>query len=296
MNARYDPAAPPQCLTIAGSDSGGGAGIQADLKTFHANGVFGMSVLTSVTAQNTIEVTRAYDLPVDIILAQLAAVFADFEVAAAKTGMLSTAEIVETVAGFWRSLAAPPPLVVDPVMISKSGYALLAPEAVEKVRRELLPLATLTTPNRHEAELLSGMTIDSEDAVLAAGRKILALGPRAVLLKGGHLEGPGIDGTKAVDYLFGGGDGNGDGEVLTFVSDRYDTPSTHGTGCTYSAAIAAGLGRGLPLRDAVAAAKTYVSGAIRHGLRIGHGHGPTHHFWFVPDMAALQRDAGEERP
>ncbi len=274
----------PQCLTIAGSDSGGGAGIQADLKALHANGVFGLSVLTSITAQNTVRVTRAHDLPVDLIEAQLEAVFEDFEVAAAKTGMLSSASIVSAVASFWRARSAAPPLVVDPVMISKSGFALLKPEAVDEVRSALLPLATLVTPNRYEAELLSGLKIESRAALDEAGERILDLGPRAVLIKGGHLEGAGFDADRAVDVLF-----DRDGRRREFSGPRFETSSTHGTGCTYSAAICAWLGRGVDLDVAVANAKGYIEGAIRHGLRIGHGHGPTDHFFFL-------RDAGEGRP
>lgn len=275
---------PPQCLTIAGSDSGGGAGIQADLKAFHANGAFGLSVLTSITAQNTKTVTRAFDLPLDLVRAQLEAVFDDFDLAAIKTGMLSSVELVELVAGFLASRATHAPLVVDPVMIAKSGFALLAPDAVSAVKARLLPLATVVTPNRHEAELLSGVEIDSRADLERAGRAILDLGAKAVLLKGGHLDGPGFDSHRASDFLF---EASGMSE---FSSARFDTTSTHGTGCTYSAAIAAQLGRGLVLSEAVGAAKRYVAGAIRHGLKIGHGHGPTDHFWFLDDPAALHRE------
>jgi hydroxymethylpyrimidine/phosphomethylpyrimidine kinase len=281
----------PQCLTIAGSDSGGGAGIQADLKTFQANGTFGMSVLTSITAQNTLHVTRAYDLPEDLILAQLQAVFDDFSVASVKTGMLSSKGIVSTVSAFWRSLGpSAPPLVVDPVMISKSGYPLLQLDAVARVRRELLPLATVVTPNSHEAELLSGVRLAGRDEVEAAGWKILALGPKSVLLKGGHLVGKGLDPSRATDYLFA------DGKVREFSSPRVETTSTHGTGCTYSAAISAWLGRGYAVHEAVARAKRYLDGAIRLGLDIGHGHGPTHHFFFMTDwMKAVGGAAAKRR-
>jgi len=268
------------CLTIAGSDSGGGAGIQADLKTFHANGVFGMSVLTAITAQNTVEVTRAFDLPLDLVTAQLEAIFSDFDVAAVKTGMLGSRALVETVAGFLRGLEARgalPPLVIDPVMVSKSGFALLQRDAVVAVRRELLPLARVVTPNHHEAQLLAEMEIRGRADAELAGARILALGPGAVLLKGGHLDGPGLDPTRAVDFLFE------PGGVSEFSSERIETRATHGTGCTYSAAICAGLGRGLELRAAVEVAKRYVTGAIRHGLDLGHGHGPTHHFYFLDD-------------
>jgi len=267
----------PQCLTIAGSDSGGGAGIQADLKAFQANGVFGMSVLTSITAQNTRLVSRAFDLPPDLITAQLQAVFDDFEVAAAKTGMLSSREIVSTVCSFWRSRPSAPPLVVDPVMISKSGYSLLARDAVERLREELLPLAALVTPNRYEAELLADRKIRSREDVREAGRRILDLGPAAVLIKGGHLDLAGWDPSLAVDTLV-----LREG-ITEYASSRWETSSTHGTGCTYSAAICARMGRGEPLAQAVAGAKAYVSEAIRRGLAIGRGHGPLDHFYFLRD-------------
>ena len=259
-----------QALTIAGSDSGGGAGIQADLKAFHANGVFGMSAITSITAQNTREVRRAFDLPVDLIVAQMDAVFDDFDVSAVKTGMLSSRAIVEAVSA---QLAARriANLVVDPVMISKSGFALLKPDAVQAMKDRLLPLAALVTPNLHEAQLLSGMEIASVEQAKEAARKIMDYGPRAVLVKGGHLEGH----PRAVDILF-------DGEAYSsFEAERIDTPNTHGTGCTYSAAIAAHLAKGKPLEEAIESAKVYITNAIRHGLSIGHGHGPTHHFYFL---------------
>jgi hydroxymethylpyrimidine/phosphomethylpyrimidine kinase len=281
-----------QCLTIAGSDSGGGAGIQADLKAFQANGVFGMSALTSITAQNTQRVTRAYDLPEDLILAQLQAVFEDFTVAAAKTGMLSAKSIVSTISAFWRSLGpAAPPLIVDPVMISKSGYPLLLLDAVARVRKELLPLALLVTPNRHEAELLSGVSVASRDDVEQAGWKILALGPQAVLLKGGHLDGKGLDPALSTDYLFQ------DGMVQEFSSPRLQTTSTHGTGCTYSAAITAWIGRGYTVAEAVARSKRYVDGALGSGLDIGQGCGPLHHFFFMTDWIKVMEDGptGTER-
>ncbi len=268
---------PPQCLAIGGSDSGGGAGIQADLKAFHANGVYGTTVITSITAQNTVRVSRFWNLPPDLVQDQLAAVFEDFAIASAKTGALGSPEIVSTVADFWRSLKRPAPLVVDPVIMSSSGHPLLAAEAIECLRSELIPLASVVTPNRSEAEVLSGLPIGDRKAVLEAGRRILALGPRAVLIKGGHLEGPGFDPESAVDFLFQGD------SVEELPSPRLRTRSTHGTGCTYSAAIAAWLGRGLPLRLAVARAKSYTLEAIRHGLAIGRGRGPTDHFWFLAD-------------
>ena len=261
-----------QALTIAGSDSGGGAGIQADLKTFHAHGVFGASVVTAITAQNTVAVTRAFDLPVDLIEAQLDAVFDDLDIAAAKTGMLSSVEIVETVAGVLKRRGFDQ-LVVDPVMISKSGYKLLKDDAVESVKIRLLPLALVATPNIHEAELLSGLRIDSAEKMKEAARRIHGFGPRSVLVKGGHASF-----NEAADLLF-------DGERFhTFMSEFIDTKNTHGTGCTYSAAITARLALGEPLLTAVGKAKTYITRAIRHSLAIGKGHGPTNHFYFLrPD-------------
>ena len=261
-----------QVLTIAGSDSGGGAGIQADLKAFHANGTFGMSAITAVTAQNTTEVRQAYDLPVDLVLAQIVAVFDDFEVAAVKTGMLSSCDIVEAVAGELVTRHAPN-LVVDPVMVSKSGFRLLEPDAVSCVKERLLPLARVVTPNVPEAELLSGIEIETTAEAAEAARRILDIGPEAVLVKGGHLS----DTSRSVDILV-----DREGET-PFEAERIDTRNTHGTGCTYSAAIAAHLALGRSLREAVARAKTYVTEAIRHGLDIGHGHGPTHHFYFLED-------------
>jgi hydroxymethylpyrimidine/phosphomethylpyrimidine kinase len=259
-------------LTIAGSDSGGGAGIQADIKAMQANGVFATSVITAITAQNTVAVTAAFPLPVDWIAAQIDAVLDDIRVDAAKTGMLASAEIIETVAGKVAQRGIRP-LVVDPVMVSKSGYSLLSPNAVATLRGRLLPLAALVTPNAHEAALLAEMPVRTLDDARTAARRIHALGPAAVLVKGGHIDAAG----QSVDVLF---DGTG---FSTYSEPRIDTPNTHGTGCTYSAAIAANLAKGLPLHEAVARAKHYVTEAIRHGLPIGGGHGPTHHFYFLED-------------
>ncbi len=258
-----------QVLTVAGSDSGGGAGIQADLKAMQANGVFGMSVITSITAQNTKAVTTAYDLPVEIIEAQMDAVFDDFDVASVKTGMLSSSAIVRAVAARLTRYRVGR-LVVDPVMISKSGYDLLRPEAVETVKRDLIPLALVVTPNVHEAERLAGLKVKTLDDAKRAAEAIIRSGCRSVLIKGGHL----FD-QRATDLLF-------DGEKVTLIEGEFiETPHTHGTGCAYSAAIAAHLGVGKPLVEAVRAAKTYITEAIRHGLAIGHGHGPPDHFYFL---------------
>lgn len=266
-----------QVLTIAGSDSGGGAGIQADIKAIQANGAFAMSVLTSITAQNTKEVTTTFDLPLRVIEAQMKAVFNDFEVSAVKTGMLSSKGIVRRVALLLKGLNIRN-LVVDPVMVSKSGYPLLKPEAIALMRSALIPLAMLVTPNIYEAELLAGMKIRKISEAEEAARKIYTLGCKAVLVKGGHL----LE-DRGCDLLF-------DGKEIyvlpvppflgvkgTFI----DTPHTHGTGCTYSAAIAAHLARGKSLIASVEQAKRYITEAIRHGLAIGHGHGPTDPFYFL---------------
>ncbi|MYD59432.1 MAG: bifunctional hydroxymethylpyrimidine kinase/phosphomethylpyrimidine kinase [Gemmatimonadetes bacterium] len=257
-----------QTLTIAGSDSGGGAGIQADLKTFHAHGVFGLSVITSVTAQNTQEVRAACDLPEEIVRAQISAVFDDFEIAAVKTGMLSSREILEAVADELTTRNGQP-LVVDPVMISTSGFPLLKGDAIQCIKDRLLPLATLATPNSSEAEFLSKKKIKTREDAGFAARKIADLGACAVLVKGGHLEG------AAVDVLW-------DGACETiFESERIDTGNTHGTGCTLASAIAANFALGYGLCDAIDRAKKYVTEAIRHGLNIGKGNGPTNHFYFL---------------
>jgi hydroxymethylpyrimidine/phosphomethylpyrimidine kinase len=258
-----------QVLTIAGSDSGGGAGIQADIKSMSANGVFAMSAITAVTAQNTEEVTDVFELPVAIIASQIDAVFDDFEVSAVKTGMLSSAEIVRVVAKLLKPQAVTN-LVVDPVMISKSGHRLLKPDAVEALMRELIPLALVVTPNVHEAQQLSGIEIKSLADARKAAKIIHRLGCRHVLIKGGHL----LE-DRATDLLY-------DGRFFeVFKSEFIESPHTHGTGCTYASAIAAHLALGKPLAQAVAVAKSYVTEAIRHGLSIGHGKGPTHHFYFI---------------
>ena len=260
-----------QVLTIAGSDSGGGAGIQADIKAMSANGVFAMSAITAITAQNTEEVTDIFELPVSIIAAQIDAVFDDFDVAAVKTGMLSSAEIVKVVAKLLKPQAVTN-LVVDPVMISKSGHRLLKPDAVEALMHELIPLALVVTPNIHEAQQLSGIEIKTLADARKAAKIIHRLGCRHVLIKGGHL----LE-DRATDVLY-------DGRFFElFKSEFIESPHTHGTGCTYASAIAAHLALGKPLNQAVTVAKAYLTEAIRHGLSIGHGKGPTHHFYFLRD-------------
>ena len=258
-----------QVLTIAGSDSGGGAGIQADIKAMSANGVFAMSAITAVTAQNTEEVTDVFELPLSIVAAQIDAVFDDFDVSAVKTGMLSSAEIVKVVAKLLKPQNVTN-LVVDPVMIAKSGHRLLKPDAVEALMHELIPLALVVTPNIHEAQQLSGIEIKTLNDARKAAKIIHRLGCRHVLIKGGHL----LE-DRATDLLY-------DGRFFElFKSEFIDTPHTHGTGCTFASAIAAHLALGKPLTQAVTAAKAYLTEAIRHGLSIGHGKGPTHHFYFL---------------
>lgn len=258
-------------LSIAGSDSGGGAGIQADLKAFHANGVFGMSVITAITAQNTQAVTAAEEVSLELVQAQLDAVFSDMPVGAIKTGMLASRPMIELVS---TALTEHPhvPLVVDPVMISKSGFSLIADDAVVTLRERLLPLATVITPNAHEAARLLGSPVETREDAIAAAKALAALGPAAVLVKGGHVD---EEGAIATDVLYDGA------AVHIFEAPRVDTPHTHGTGCTTAAALAANLSKGLPLVEAVDRTKRYVHGAIAHGLPLGGGHGPTHHFWFL---------------
>jgi len=260
----------PVCLAIAGSDSSGGAGIQADIKSMQANGVYAATIITAVTAQNTVGVEAVFDLPVDIVASQIAAVCSDLTIAASKTGMLSSAAIIEVVADGIRRFDLHP-VVVDPVMISKSGFPLLANEAVQVMIEQLLPLAELLTPNAHEAGKLAGIGVSTMSDAREAARRIHDLGCKNVLVKGGHID----EGGDAVDLLY---DGQG---FEVFRSKRLVTRNTHGTGCTYSSAIAANLAKGHPMVEAVARAKEYVTEAIRHGLNIGSGHGPTDHFFFL---------------
>ena len=253
-------------LTIAGSDSGGGAGIQADLKTFHRHGVFGTSVLTAVTAQNTLGVAGWVTVPVDLIRAQLDAVASDLRPAATKSGMLADADVVRAVAEGVRAHRLAP-YVVDPVMVATSGDPLLERDAVDTIRRELLPLADLVTPNLDEASILVGESVRDEKAMARAARELVRRGARAALVKGGHLAG-----SETVDVLF-------DGEALqTFRHPKLETTSTHGTGCTLSSAIAAHLALGHPLGEAVQISLEYVHRAIATAPGLGSGHGPLNHF------------------
>jgi hydroxymethylpyrimidine/phosphomethylpyrimidine kinase len=259
----------PIVLTIAGSDSSAGAGIQADLKAIAANGGYGACVITAVTAQSTRGVTAAAELDLDLIRAQADAVFGDLKVAAVKTGMLASAAVIETVAKVLRDWR-PPHYVLDPVMVSKTGFALLRPEAVAALAETLLPLATLVTPNVHEAQVLTGTRIRTLAEAEEAGRRLVAAGAPAVLVKGGHLEE-----RPATDVLVT------PTGVRMFSGEHVDARHTHGTGCTYSAAIATQLAHGRSLEDAIVRAKAYVTEAIRAGLPVGQGIGPTDHFFYL---------------
>ncbi|MCC6143595.1 MAG: bifunctional hydroxymethylpyrimidine kinase/phosphomethylpyrimidine kinase [Candidatus Hydrogenedentes bacterium] len=263
----------PRALTIAGSDSGGGAGIQADLKTFSMLGVYGMSAITAITAQNTQGVYGIHDIPPDMITRQIDLVIGDIGVDAVKIGMLSNTATIEAVA-HCLTRAAVERLVVDPVMLAKSGDALLQDSAVDALKRLLLPLALVVTPNVPEAEVLSGRTIAGPEDVLPAAEAIKALGPKYVLLKGGHLHGP-----EATDYLYDGRD------LTPYRSIRLNSTNTHGTGCTFASAIAAHLARGEEVPAAVRYAKCYLMGAIRKALPLGQGHGPVNHLWMISDKS-----------
>jgi hydroxymethylpyrimidine/phosphomethylpyrimidine kinase len=278
----------PRALTIAGSDSGGGAGIQADLKTFAALGVYGTSAITAVTAQNTLAVTAVLELPVDIIAAQIDAVVSDIGADATKTGMLSSAAIIDAVATKVREHGLRP-LVVDPVMVAKSGDRLLRDDAVAALREQLLPLAAVLTPNLPEAEVLLGREITSWDDIRAAARDLVAMGAQAVVMKGGHVPaGLGPLGS-ATDLLFDGA------EFHEYTATRFDTTSTHGTGCTFASAIAAALAKGETLRGAVAMAKAYVTKALQAAYPVGHGHGPVHHFFRFWQASAEARNPEQGR-
>ena len=253
-------------LTIAGSDCSGGAGIQADLKTFSAHGVYGMSVIVSVVAENTSRVIDMQDIAPDMIEKQLDAVFEDIGANAVKVGMLSKSPCMEAVARKLREYN-PSNVVIDPVMLAKNGCPLMQPEALHTLIREILPLADLLTPNIPEAEEIAGMPVRSVYDMEQAARMIAALGVKNVLIKGGHADG------DALDVLL-------DGEAFyQFSAERIHTKNTHGTGCTYSSAIASNLALGFPLPQAVEKAKAYVTTAIQHSLSIGKGCGPTHHFY-----------------
>jgi hydroxymethylpyrimidine/phosphomethylpyrimidine kinase len=254
-----------KALTIAGSDSGAGAGIQADLKTFAALGVYGTSVITAITAQNTVKVSKVFELSPDLVAAQIDAVIVDIGADALKTGMLANAAIIDVVAAKIQ-LYGLKNLVVDPVMVAKSGDLLLRRDALEALRSRLIPLAQVVTPNLPEAGELTGMKLTREKEFEEAARRISAMGAKNVVIKGGHRRGP------AVDFFF-------DGKKIHLLrSPRMHTRYTHGTGCTFSAAIAAYLAKGETVQTAVSRAKRYITGAIRHGFAVGSGHSPVHHF------------------
>jgi hydroxymethylpyrimidine/phosphomethylpyrimidine kinase len=255
-----------KALTIAGSDSGGGAGIQADLKTFAALGVYGTSALTAITAQNTVGVTQVFELSPKLVGAQIDAIIEDIGAHALKTGMLASAGIIDTVAKKIRQHRLKN-LVVDPVMVATSGDLLIKKNAVAALRSRLFPLATVVTPNIPEAEELTHMKLRSVDDIEQAARRIVAMGAQTVVIKGGHRKGP------AIDLFFDGK------RIRALQAPRIRTKNTHGTGCTFSAAIAAYLAQGNDIESAVRSAKNYITAAIRDGFTVGAGHNPVHHFY-----------------
>ncbi len=257
------------CLSIAGSDCSGGAGIQADIKTFSALGTFGMSVVVSVVAENTCEVVSVQNIPVQSIIDQMACIFTDIMPNAIKIGMLPTSEIMQTVATYLSRYASVP-IVIDPVMVAKGGAALMHEEASDTLRSIIIPLATVLTPNIPEAEIILGRHIVTLEDMKCAAADIAAMGTQNVLVKGGHRM---AQDTEAIDILYS------EGEFYEYRTPRIDTVNTHGTGCTLSSAITAYLAKGYQIPQAIECAKDYIQGAIAHALPLGHGHGPTHHFW-----------------
>ena len=268
----FDVAAPSmrsvrRVMTIAGSDSGAGAGIQADLKTFAALGVYGTSALTAITAQNTLGVIDLFQLPTRLVASQIDAIVSDIGTDAVKTGMLASSAIIETVAAKLKEHRLTN-LVVDPVIVAKGGDKLLQDDAVDTLRSLLVPLAKVVTPNIPEAEILTGQRVETLDDARTAAGVLVAMGAKVAVVKGGHLpNGP------ATDIMFDGR------EYRAFTHQRLDTKNTHGTGCTFASAVAAGLARGMPVRDAVSQAKTYVTATIRNAFPMGTGHGPLNHFY-----------------
>ena len=257
----------PKCLTIAGSDSGAGAGIQADLKTFAANGVYGTSALTAITAQNTTGVQDILELPVTLIENQIDSVLTDIGTDAVKTGMLSSSEIIRSVVGKLSQYQIEN-VVVDPVMVAKGGDTLLQDEAIEALKTELIPIALVVTPNGPEATAITGINVVDVNSAKAAAVKLVEMGCKTAVVKGGHInEGP------ATDIFYDGT------SFHLFTTKRVNTLNTHGTGCTFASAIAAGIAKGLSTRNSVSEAKAFVTGSIRHDLQIGNGHGPLNHFY-----------------
>ena len=269
-------------LAIAGSDSSGGAGIQADLKTFSAHGVYGMTVITAITAQNTAKVIDVQDITPDMIGKQIDAIFEDIDVDAVKIGMVSKIESIKVIAEKLRKYN-PKNIVLDPVMISKSGYALLEPDAIKTLIDELLPIATVVTPNAPEAERISGIKIKSVQDMKKAAEIIHGMGAKNVLIKGGHIEG-----SHSTDILF-------DGENFhVYEAEHIKPKNTHGTGCTLSSAIASNLALEMDIASAVENAKKYITSAITHSLSIGKGNGPTHHFYELYKKAGLLFNSGKD--
>lgn len=261
-----------QALTIAGSDSGGGAGIQADLKTFQMRHVYGMSVITAVTAQNTLGVHDIHLIPTQTIAAQIDAIYQDFTPNAVKIGMLGNADIIECIAQKLQQQHQPN-LVVDPVMIAKGGANLLEQQAIDTLRNQLLPIAEVLTPNIPEAEALSGVRITDIDSIQHAARMIQEMGTKIVIIKGGHQTH--TTHTTCIDWVFT------PDEIFTLTSPRFNTPHTHGTGCTFSACLTAELAKGVSFKTACHTAKRFITDAIQHSLNIGHGHGPTNHWAYT---------------
>lgn len=259
-----------KALTVAGSDSGGGAGIQADLKTFAALGVYGTSVVTAVTAQNTLEVAAIAEVPEEVVIAQIDTTVHDIGADAAKTGMLSSTPIIQNVADRLEAWGIPH-LVVDPVMMSKGGVALLQPDALDSMKKDLLPFASVITPSIAEAETLAGRKIASPAHAQEAAKAIAAMGPKTVIIKGGHLPG------SPTDLVYH------DGIFTPFEGTRVDTENTHGAGCTFSAAITAFLAYGFPTLEAIRLAKSYIQNALEHSQTIGEGNSPVNHFAPLPE-------------
>lgn len=260
-------------LTIAGSDSSGGAGIQADLKTFQAHGVFGMSAITAVTVQNTQKVYNIQEMTPQMVYDQILCLFDDIRIDAVKIGMVSSIPLIEAIGEAFKAVESPA-IILDPVMISKSGYRLLAQDAQDALVNTLFPLAEVVTPNIHEAEALTGSAIGDTNEMKKAAEEIRKLGAQKVVVKGGHL-----GGEMATDILYDGS------EFKALTNKRIETKNTHGTGCTFSSAIAANMALGKTFFEAVTLAKTYVSGAIANSLAIGHGAGPTNHFFDLYEKA-----------
>jgi hydroxymethylpyrimidine/phosphomethylpyrimidine kinase len=257
-------------LTIAGSDPSGGAGIQADIKTFHAHGIFGMSVITAVTVQNTRKVYNVQELEPEIVAGQILCLFDDIEIHAVKIGMVSSIRLIAAIADTLKKVDLPY-VILDPVMISKSGYRLLKEEACEAFVKTLFPVADVITPNIHEAEAITGKKIESVADMKETAGELLLLGSKKVVVKGGHLKGK-----VSVDVAYDGA------TYREYQSDRIETKNTHGTGCTFSSAIAANMAAGNDFFQSVANAKEYITGAILHSLPIGKGHGPPNHFFNMP--------------